>query len=100
MVVANRLLLLLLLMCAQDAAAMMRTIIGVVAHCHNMGVIHRDLKVRLGHGTQGEELQGHMLSHSTALTVACGSFRAAMCSLSHSLLKGFPFLFCFDPPLI
>lgn len=73
---------------------MMRTIIGVVAHCHNMGVIHRDLKVQLGHGTQGEELRGH-----TALTVACSSFRATMCSLSLSLLQGFPFLFCFDPPL-
>lgn len=29
----------------RDAAGMIRTIVGVVAHCHNMGVIHRDLKV-------------------------------------------------------
>ncbi len=28
----------------KDAAALIRTIVGVVAHCHNMGVIHRDLK--------------------------------------------------------
>lgn len=28
----------------REAAAMIRTIVGVVAHCHNMGVIHRDLK--------------------------------------------------------
>ncbi|MEW5299955.1 MAG: hypothetical protein WDW38_002778 [Sanguina aurantia] len=28
----------------RDAAGMIRTIVGVVAHCHNMGVIHRDLK--------------------------------------------------------
>lgn len=28
----------------RDAATLMRTIVGVVAHCHNMGVIHRDLK--------------------------------------------------------
>lgn len=28
----------------KEAAAMIRTIVGVVAHCHNMGVIHRDLK--------------------------------------------------------
>ena len=29
----------------KDAAALIRTIVSVVAHCHNMGVIHRDLKV-------------------------------------------------------
>jgi calcium-dependent protein kinase len=29
----------------KDAAALIRTIVGVVAHCHAMGVIHRDLKV-------------------------------------------------------
>ncbi|GFR48541.1 hypothetical protein Agub_g10439 [Astrephomene gubernaculifera] len=28
----------------RDAASLIRTIVGVVAHCHNMGVIHRDLK--------------------------------------------------------
>ncbi len=28
----------------KDAATLIRTIVGVVAHCHNMGVIHRDLK--------------------------------------------------------
>ena len=28
----------------KDAASLIRTIVGVVAHCHNMGVIHRDLK--------------------------------------------------------
>lgn len=28
----------------KDAAALMRTIVSVVAHCHDMGVIHRDLK--------------------------------------------------------
>ncbi|KXZ50905.1 hypothetical protein GPECTOR_14g152 [Gonium pectorale] len=28
----------------KDAAGLIRTIVGVVAHCHNMGVIHRDLK--------------------------------------------------------
>jgi serine/threonine protein kinase len=28
----------------KDAAALIRTIVGVVAHCHNMGVMHRDLK--------------------------------------------------------
>ncbi|MFY7905317.1 MAG: protein kinase domain-containing protein [Burkholderiaceae bacterium] len=25
----------------KDAASLIRTIVGVVAHCHNMGVIHR-----------------------------------------------------------
>lgn len=25
----------------KDAAALIRIIVGVVAHCHNMGVIHR-----------------------------------------------------------
>ena len=30
----------------RDAAKMLRTIIDVVAHCHRMGVIHRDIKVR------------------------------------------------------
>lgn len=29
----------------KDAATLMRTIVSVVAHCHDMGVIHRDLKV-------------------------------------------------------
>ena len=29
----------------RDAAGLIRVIVGVVAHCHNMGVIHRDLKV-------------------------------------------------------
>uniref|UniRef100_A0A7S2QUP0 Calcium-dependent protein kinase n=1 Tax=Chlamydomonas chlamydogama TaxID=225041 RepID=A0A7S2QUP0_9CHLO len=28
----------------KDASSLIRTIVGVVAHCHNMGVIHRDLK--------------------------------------------------------
>ncbi|GAX77412.1 hypothetical protein CEUSTIGMA_g4858.t1 [Chlamydomonas eustigma] len=28
----------------KDAAALIRVIVGVVQHCHNMGVIHRDLK--------------------------------------------------------
>jgi len=28
----------------KDAAALIRTIVSVVAHCHNLGVIHRDLK--------------------------------------------------------
>ncbi|KAJ9518557.1 hypothetical protein QJQ45_018540 [Haematococcus lacustris] len=28
----------------RDAAALIRTIVGVVAHCHHMGVVHRDLK--------------------------------------------------------
>lgn len=28
----------------RDAAKLIRTIVSVVAHCHNMGVIHRDLK--------------------------------------------------------
>lgn len=46
----------------KDAAGLIRTIVGVVAHCHNMGVIHRDLKVRrppppLGHvGASGQPL--------------------------------------------
>lgn len=30
----------------KDAAKVIRQILGVVAHCHDMGVIHRDLKVR------------------------------------------------------
>jgi calcium-dependent protein kinase len=29
----------------KDAARLLRTIVGVVAHCHAMNVIHRDLKV-------------------------------------------------------
>ena len=33
-----------------DAASLIRVIVGVVAHCHNMGVIHRDLKVGQGLG--------------------------------------------------
>ena len=33
-----------------DAASLIRVIVGVVAHCHNMGVIHRDLKVGRGLG--------------------------------------------------
>ena len=28
----------------KDAAALIRTIVSVVAHCHSMGVMHRDLK--------------------------------------------------------
>mmetsp|Transcript_22081 Transcript_22081/g.37752 ORF Transcript_22081/g.37752 Transcript_22081/m.37752 type:complete len:598 (+) Transcript_22081:88-1881(+) len=28
----------------RDAASLIRTIVGVVSHCHSMGVIHRDLK--------------------------------------------------------
>ena len=30
-----------------DAAELIRTIVGVVAHCYNMGVIHRDTTVNI-----------------------------------------------------
>ena len=30
-----------------DAAALIRTIVAVVEHCHHMNVIHRDLKARV-----------------------------------------------------
>ena len=29
----------------KDAAHLMRTLLMVVEHCHNMNVVHRDLKV-------------------------------------------------------
>ena len=41
----------------KDAASLIRIIVGVVAHCHNMNVIHRDLKVR-GDGQEPWILEG------------------------------------------
>lgn len=39
----------------KDAANMFRTMVGVIAHCHNMGVMHRDIKpeVRWGRAFRG-----------------------------------------------
>ena len=41
-----------------DAASLIRVIVGVVAHCHNMGVIHRDLKVGRALPQHGRHPQG------------------------------------------
>jgi calcium-dependent protein kinase len=32
----------------KDAAAAFRVMVGVIAHCHNMGVMHRDIKPEVG----------------------------------------------------
>jgi serine/threonine protein kinase len=55
------------------AAALMRTIISVVAHCHHMGVIHRDIKcvafsiiISIYHTSQSWERVGGVNTHHFA----------------------------------
>jgi calcium-dependent protein kinase len=40
----------------KDAATAFRTMVGVIAHCHNMGVMHRDIKPEVGPSGHGAHL--------------------------------------------
>ncbi len=64
----------------RDAAACIRSIVNVVHHCHNMNVIHRDLKVGArrpeGGGVRLGRVEGRGQGHPGARAPQDGSKRA------------------------
>jgi serine/threonine protein kinase len=55
----------------RDAAHLMRTLLAVVEHCHNMNVVHRDLKVRGWHGAFGGRRHHGEVNQQAASNDSC-----------------------------